>query len=191
MQYGKNMVNCVHPSTHIQHKSKQSGKLTQLCTADRKINLNNIEGAEAQHTGRRQKQNINACQLNTNNNGKQNTEPTAISDIIAFRNLTHNSPVTLVTKPNRRHQWLVCDYRNLNKQTIKTNFPMPTIQQLLPHLYGAKHFSTIDLKSLYYTTLQESESIGSIQHLLSATNTSMYLTARPWGYGTPESVVFS
>ncbi len=42
------------------------------------------------------------------------------------------------------------DYRDLNKITIKNNYPMPYIDNLLDWLDGAKYFNQIDLKLRYY-----------------------------------------
>jgi hypothetical protein len=42
------------------------------------------------------------------------------------------------------------DYRALNKITVKNNYPLPRLDDLLDRLIGAKVFSWIDLKSGYY-----------------------------------------
>ena len=42
------------------------------------------------------------------------------------------------------------NYRALNKMTIKSNYPLPWIDDLFHQLAGAKYFSRIDLKSGYY-----------------------------------------
>ncbi len=42
------------------------------------------------------------------------------------------------------------DYHALNKITIKNNYFMPYIDDLLDRLNGAKYFNQIDLKSRYY-----------------------------------------
>ena len=42
------------------------------------------------------------------------------------------------------------DYRALNQVTVKNNYPLPRIDDLLDRLTGAKCFSRIDLKSGYY-----------------------------------------
>jgi hypothetical protein len=42
------------------------------------------------------------------------------------------------------------DYHALNKITIKNNYVLPCIDNLLNQLNGAKYFNWIDLKSMYY-----------------------------------------
>jgi hypothetical protein len=42
------------------------------------------------------------------------------------------------------------DYHDVNKITIKKNYLLPYIDNLLDQLNGAKYFSRIDLKSKYY-----------------------------------------
>ena len=42
---------------------------------------------------------------------------------------------------------LIIDYRALNKVTRKFVWPMPKVEDIFSQLNGAKHFSTLDLKS--------------------------------------------
>ena len=59
------------------------------------------------------------------------------------------SPVLLVRKPDGTYR-LVIDYRILNSHTVKENFPIPVIEDLLAKIGKAQWFSTLDLMSGYY-----------------------------------------
>ena len=60
------------------------------------------------------------------------------------------APIMFVEKPNGRGFRVVCDWRMLNKLTIKNRYPLPRIDETLDRLSGAKIFSSLDLNSGYF-----------------------------------------
>ena len=54
---------------------------------------------------------------------------------------------------------MVCDWRQLNKITVKTQACLPSIDDLFDSVWGAKYFSKLDLKSGYNQVRAEERDI--------------------------------
>ena len=61
----------------------------------------------------------------------------------------YSSPVIFVSKPDGSLRMCV-DYRALTAQTVKDEYPIPRIDDLLDRLQGASVFSSLDLQSGYH-----------------------------------------
>jgi len=58
---------------------------------------------------------------------------------------SQTSPVFFVGKKDRS-KWMVIDYCNLNNQTVKNNYPLPLITDLIDNIGSKKIFTKIDLR---------------------------------------------
>ena len=56
----------------------------------------------------------------------------------------YSAPAMLVPKKNGKLRLLI-DYRKLNEQTIKSRWPVPSIEQIFDTLQGSAYFTTIDM----------------------------------------------
>lgn len=70
-----------------------------------------------------------------------------------------SNPVLFVRKPNGDLR-MCCDYRMLNKVTIKQKVQLPRIDECLERLHNAKHFTSLDLTSGFHQQrLSEDDSL--------------------------------
>jgi len=73
----------------------------------------------------------------------------------------YGAPVLFIDKKDGKLK--ICnDYCALNKITIKNNYLLPHINDILDHLNEAKYLSQIDLKLGYYQILITNEDVGKI-----------------------------
>ena len=69
----------------------------------------------------------------------------------------YSSPALLVSKKNGKLR-LVIDYRQLNKQTVKSCWPLTSVEEFFDTLEGSCYFSTIDMSSDSTSSLLETSS---------------------------------
>ena len=67
------------------------------------------------------------------------------------------SPCLFVKKKDGTFR-MCCDYRALNSQTVKSQYPLPRIEDILDQLGSARYFSKLDLASGYHQIMMDPES---------------------------------
>ena len=66
----------------------------------------------------------------------------------------YSAPAMLVPKKNGKLR-LVIDYRQLNKQTIKSTWPIPLIEEIFHTLEGSAYLTSIDMSAGFYQVPME------------------------------------
>ncbi|XP_060867277.1 uncharacterized protein LOC132942689 [Metopolophium dirhodum] len=79
-------------------------------------------------------------------------------NIIRPSNSPYSSPIVLVKKKNKSFR-LCVDYREINKITVKDNFPAPLIDDQLDRLKGKNIFTSLDLKNGFHHVRMNEASI--------------------------------
>lgn len=79
------------------------------------------------------------------------------ANIIRPSTSPYSSPALFVNKKGNEKKKLV-DYPALNEITIKSNFPMPVVEEII-FLGECKYFSTLDLTAGYHKIPMDPESI--------------------------------
>ena len=69
--------------------------------------------------------------------------------VIKRSNSPYSSPIIMIQKPDGTTRFCI-DYRELNKVTIKEQFPIPNIQEMIEQLQGSRFRTTLDLSSGYW-----------------------------------------
>ena len=70
------------------------------------------------------------------------------------------SSQVLLSKKKDGSMRFVIDYRKLNNVTIRDEYPMPNIKDLIDELEGSEYFSCMDLPSAYWHIPMDTESIS-------------------------------
>eukprot|EP00914_Ancora_sagittata_P016359 GHVO01032576.1.p1 GENE.GHVO01032576.1~~GHVO01032576.1.p1 ORF type:complete len:195 (-),score=13.42 GHVO01032576.1:652-1236(-) len=94
------------------------------------------------------------CRARTYTQDEQAAINTEIEKMIADQVIQpsqsqYSSEIVMVRKKTK--EWRVCiDYRPINKKTIKDNFPLPRISELIKSIKNSKYFVALDLRAGYW-----------------------------------------
>ena len=78
-------------------------------------------------------------------------------DLIAPCHSPYSSPAMLVPEKNGKVR-LVFEYRQLNKQTVKSSWSIPSIEEIFDTLGGSCYFSTSDMSAGFYQVPMDKDS---------------------------------
>ena len=78
-------------------------------------------------------------------------------DIIAPCHSPYSAPAMVVPKKNGKLR-LLKDYRQINKQTIKSSWPIQSIQQIFDTIEGSSFYSTMHMSAGFYQVSMETTS---------------------------------
>eukprot|EP00253_Pinus_taeda_P023196 PITA_23196 len=89
---------------------------------------------------------------------------------------SQSSLSTLVVLVHKKDgSWCMCpDYRELNKLTIKENFPIPIIDELMDQLRGSIYFTKLDLRSGYHQIKMKTKDIPKTTFITFRTHEGHY-----------------
>src|SRR5437764_754283 len=92
------------------------------------------------------------------------------ANMIRPSNSSYASPVLLVKKKNGDFR-LVIDYRKLNAQTVRINYPMPLIDDVIDAVGGKRLYTTMDLAFGFF---QIPMAVGSAEKAAFITSEGLY-----------------
>lgn len=89
---------------------------------------------------------------------KRLIDKTLSDDIIEPSSSAWAAPVVMIPKKTGVDPRFCVDIRKLNSVTLDDAYPLPTIQEIMDSLSGAKIFTTLDLNSGYWQVNMDAES---------------------------------
>ena len=105
--------------------------------------------------------------------------------IIRNSDLPYASPIVLVKKKSGYIRMCI-DYRDLNKITVRDNYPLPLIEDCLEYLSKKVYFSLLDLKSEFHQVKMSEQSIPYTSFV--APHGQFEYTMMPFGLKNAPSV---